>query len=157
VIAAGRNAERLAKVAADATVPLVGTALTGEAARPGTGSVAEQLNEPVDLVIDPLSGPYVAESLSCLKAGGRYLNVGGAAGEATTVSADWLRASRLTLIGFSASGVDRNELLAAYARIMDLAAAGSFTLPVETYPLDDAARAWEAQAGSPGTKIFIVP
>jgi NADPH:quinone reductase-like Zn-dependent oxidoreductase len=149
VIAAGRNPERLAHVpAAD------GVAVLGD--EPLSEQLAS-LGGPVDLVVDPVWGPWAAQALACLKPGGRYLNVGAAAGDGTAFQVEWLRAAQLTLIGFSATRAAPADVIASYQHVAALAAAGSLALPTATYPLDEAAQAWEAQASSPGKKIVVIP
>jgi NADPH2:quinone reductase len=149
VIAAGRNHERLAHVpAADGVVLL------------GEEPLSEQLTSlggPVDLVVDPVWGPWAQSALACLSPGGRYLNVGAAAGDGTPFQVEWLRAAQLTLIGFSATAVGPTEAVASYQRVAALAAAGTLVLPTATYSLDDVALAWDAQGSSPGKKIVVVP
>jgi NADPH:quinone reductase-like Zn-dependent oxidoreductase len=148
VIAAGRNPERLARVpAAD------GVAVLGD--EPLSGQLAS-LGGPVDLVVDPVWGPWAGPALACLKPGGRYLNVGAAAGDGTAFRVEWLRAAQLTLIGFSATRAEPADIIASYQHVAALAAAGSLALPTATYPLGEAAQAWEAQASSPGTKIVVI-
>jgi NADPH:quinone reductase-like Zn-dependent oxidoreductase len=149
VIAAGRNAERLAQVpAAD------GVAVLGD--EPLSRQLAS-LGGPVDLVVDPVWGPWAAQALACLKPGGRYLNVGAAAGDGTPFHVEWLRAAQLTLIGFSATRAEPADVIASYQHVADLATAGSLELPTATYPLEEATQAWQAQASSPGKKIVMIP
>jgi NADPH2:quinone reductase len=149
VIAAGRNPERLAHVrGADAVVVL--------GAQPPSEQLA-LLGGPVDLVADPLWGPWAVPALACLRPGGRYLSIGGAAGDAPDFRVVMLRSAQLTLIGFSGLTAKPADVRAGYNRIAALSAAGSFQLPTATYPLEEAALAWEAQASSPGKKIVVVP
>jgi NADPH:quinone reductase-like Zn-dependent oxidoreductase len=149
VIAAGRNPERLAQISgADGVLTLDQQPLSEQLA---------PLGGPVDLVVDPLWGPWAQSALACLKPGGRYLNVGAAAGDETPFRVEWLRATRLTLIGFSATSVPPGDIVASYQHVAALAATGSLVLPTTTYSLDEVTRAWEAQASSPGKKIVITP
>jgi NADPH:quinone reductase-like Zn-dependent oxidoreductase len=111
----------------------------------------------VDLVVDSVWGPWARTALACLRPGGRYLNVGAAGGDGTAFQVEWLRAGQLTLIGFSAGGAEPADVIASYRHVATLAAAGSLTLPTATYSLDEAARAWQAQASSPGKKIVVIP
>jgi NADPH:quinone reductase-like Zn-dependent oxidoreductase len=149
VIAAGRNPDRLAQVpGADDVVVLGEEPLPGQLA---------SLGGPVDLVVDPVWGPWAESALACLKPGGRYLNVGAAAGDGTPFRVEWLRAAQLTLIGFSGTRAKPADVIASYGRVADLAARGALTLPAATYPLEQATVAWEAQASSPGKKIIVIP
>jgi NADPH:quinone reductase-like Zn-dependent oxidoreductase len=150
VIAAGRNRERLAQVSSAAD----GVALLGDEPLPAQ---LASLGGPVDLVVDPVWGPWAQSALACLKPGGRYLNVGAAGGDGTAFHVEWLRAAQLTLIGFSATRADPADVTASYLHVAALAAAGSLTLPTATYSLDQAAQAWQAQASSPGKKIIVTP
>jgi NADPH:quinone reductase-like Zn-dependent oxidoreductase len=150
VIAAGRNPERLAHVP-----PAVdGVVLLGE--KPLPDQLAS-LGGPVDLVVDPVWGPWAETALACLKPGGRYLNVGAAGGDGTSFHVEWLRAAQLTLIGFSATNAEPADVIASYQHVAALAAAGSLKLPTDTYPLDQATQAWAALASSPGKKIVVTP
>lgn len=149
VIAAGRNPERLAQVPAADDVAVLGD-------EPLSEQLAS-LGGPVDLVVDPVWGPWAEPALACLKPGGRYLNVGAAAGDGTAFHVEWLRAAQLTLIGFSATRAEPADIIASYQRVAALAAAGSLALPTATYPLEEATQAWEAQASSPGKKIVVIP
>jgi NADPH:quinone reductase-like Zn-dependent oxidoreductase len=150
VIAAGRDPERLAQVSPAAD----GVALLGQEPLPDQ---LASLGGPVDLVVDPVWGPWAQTALACLKPGGRYLNVGAAGGDRTAFQVEWLRAAQLTLIGFSATRAEPADVIASYQHVAALAAAGSLTLPTATYSLDEAPQAWEAQASSPGKKIVVTP
>jgi NADPH:quinone reductase-like Zn-dependent oxidoreductase len=149
VIAVGRNPERLAQVPAADGVAVLGEEFLSER--------LASLGGPVDLVVDPVWGPWAEPALACLKPGGRYLNVGAAAGDGTAFHVEWLRAAQLTLIGFSATRAEPADIIASYQHVAALAAAGSLALPTATYPLDEATQAWEAQASSPGKKIVVIP
>jgi NADPH2:quinone reductase len=149
VIAAGRNPGRLAQVPAPD-----GVAVLGE--EPLSEQLAS-LGGAVNLVVDPVWGPWAEPALGCLKPGGRYLNVGAAAGDGTPFHVELLRAAQLTLIGFSGTTVDPADAIASYHHVADLAAEGSFSLPTATYSLAEATQAWEAQASSPGKKIVVIP
>ncbi|GAA5037763.1 zinc-binding dehydrogenase [Actinopolymorpha pittospori] len=111
----------------------------------------------MDLVVDPVWGPWAESALACLKPGGRYLNVGAAGGDGTPFHVEWLRAAQLTLIGFSATRAAPADIVASYGHVASLAAAGSLTLPTATYSLEEATQAWEAQVSSPGKKIVVIP
>jgi NADPH2:quinone reductase len=149
VIAAGRHPERLAQL----TGP-DGVAVLGDEPLPAR---LDKLGGPVDLVIDPIWGRWAEPALGCLKPGGRYVNVGAAAGDGLPFHAELLRGGRLTLIGFSSASANPSDILASYKLVAGLALAGSLTLPTATYQLNEADQAWAAQASSPGKKIIVVP
>jgi NADPH2:quinone reductase len=149
VVAAGRNPDRLAQLpSVDGVVLLDDVPLAEQ---------LESVGGPVDLVIDSVWGRWGEPALGCLKRGGRYMNVGAAAGDGAPFHVELLRASQLTIIGFSGASANPVDVIASYQRVADLAAAGSLTLPTAVYPLDEAAQAWQAQASSPGQKIVLVP
>ena len=102
----------------------------------------------MNLVVDPIWGPWAEPALACLKPGGRYLNVGAAAGDGAAFHVELLRAAQLTLIGFSGAAVNPADAIASYHHVAALAANGSFALQTATYSLAEAAQAWEAQASS---------
>jgi NADPH:quinone reductase-like Zn-dependent oxidoreductase len=150
VIAAGRNPERLARL--DPAVD--GAVLLGEEPLPGQ---LASLGGPVDLVVDSVWGRWAQTALACLKPGGRYLNVGAAGGDGKPFQVEWLRAAQLTIIGFSATRAEPADVIASYRHVAALAAAGSLKVPADTYSLDEATQAWEAQVCSPGRKIVVIP
>jgi len=146
VIAAGRDARRLAALdGADEYVTL------------DHADLREQLSAPVDVVADPLWGPWAEPAMRCLAPGGRYLNYGSLAGGTSPVDAHLLRAGRLSIVGFSGASVSAGDAAIAYRAIAELAAAGRFTVATECYELTDVAAAWTRQVDSPGAKILITP
>jgi NADPH2:quinone reductase len=166
VVAAGRNQQRLDRLAA-AVDSSDGDAAPGEAPPistvlldPDPATFVQQLEKTggkVDVVVDTLWGPYAQPALAGLAPTGRYLNVGGAAGGEATISAGLLRHGLLKVTGFSAATLSATEGNAAYQDVIGLAVAGRLNLPIDTYPLDDIEAAWNAQAASPGTKIVVQP
>jgi NADPH:quinone reductase-like Zn-dependent oxidoreductase len=152
IIAAGRDPERLAALGALAD----GTVLLG--ADEPAGSLRARLDEaggPVNVVVDPLAGPYAPQAVQCLAPGGRYLNVGDLAGPAMTVESGWLRHGGLTLTGFSGASVTPGQGIAAYGEVALLAASGTFGLPVRAFPASRVGEAWAAQSRSPGAKVVV--
>ena len=151
VVAAGRSAARLESVpGADATIVL------GEDPAAFQARLA-QAGGPVDVMADLLWGPFAAPALGALTPGGRFLNLGQSAGGAAQIEAALLRHGRLRVIGFSAASLPAERGSAAYREVADLAARGALDLPIDSYPLDDVADAWAAQAASPGSKIVLIP
>jgi NADPH:quinone reductase-like Zn-dependent oxidoreductase len=166
VVAAGRNQQRLDRLAATADDSGSDAAPTGAAPistvllDPDPAAFVQQLEKTggkVDVVVDTLWGPYAQPALAALAPTGRYFNVGGAAGGEATISAGLLRHGQLKMAGFSATALSAEEGNAACKDVFDLAVAGRLNLPIDTYPLDDIEAAWKAQAASPGAKIVIQP
>ena len=152
VIAAGRDEARLAALSAVAD----GTVLLDRDPA-GFAATLEKAGGPVDVVVDPLWGPYVQAALAGLRPTGRLLNVGQCAGAEATVDAGALRHSRLRVLGLSGGALTPEQSTAAYAEVAGYAAAGRLDLAVEVHPLDDIAAVWAAQAASPGRKLVLRP
>jgi NADPH:quinone reductase-like Zn-dependent oxidoreductase len=154
VIAAGRNEERLAALEARGVVD--GTALL-DPDPAGFLSRLEKVGGQVDVVVDPLWGPYAQSALSALRSSGRLLNVGNSAGAEGTVGAGALRHGRLKVLGLSGSYLTPARSAEAYAQVAGYAAQGKLDLELATYPLGDVAEVWAAQAASPGKKLVLRP
>jgi hypothetical protein len=58
-------------------------------------------------------------------------------------------------MGHSNFALPRDELRRAYLEILDHLGAGRIELPLERYPLDRAAEAWERQRSGPGAKVVV--
>jgi NADPH:quinone reductase-like Zn-dependent oxidoreductase len=154
VLAAGRNEQRLAAVEERGLVE--GTVLLDPDPAGFLGRL-EKVGGPVDVVVDPLWGPYARSALTALKTSGRLLNVGQSAGGEATVDAGTLRHSRLKVLGLSGSYLTPQQNAEAYAQVAAYAAAGELDLAFATYPLADVAEVWAAQAASPGKKLVLNP
>ncbi|MFC1400784.1 MULTISPECIES: zinc-binding alcohol dehydrogenase family protein [Streptacidiphilus] len=152
VIAAGRDEARLAALSdlCDGTVLL-------DRDPAGFAAALEKAGGPVDVVVDPLWGPYVQAALAGLRPTGRLLNVGQVAGAEAAVDAGALRHSRLKVLGLSGGTLTPEQSAAAYAEVAGYAAAGRLDLALEVHPLDDVAGVWAAQAASPGRKLVLRP
>lgn len=152
IIAAGRDEARLVALSdvSDGTVVLE---------RDPAAFLAglEKVGGPVDVVVDPLWGPYARPALAACRPGGRLLNVGQLAGAEASVDAGTLRHARLRVLGVSGASLTPEQTAAAYAEVATYAAAGRFDLAREVCPLKDVAEAWAAQAGSPGKKLVLRP
>ena len=147
VIAAGRDAEKLAALDADATVQLPATA----------DGLREAAGGGIDVVRDPLWGEHAATATEAMNLNGRLVMVGQSAGQAASFDAGIVRGKALQILGH-ANGVTAPELKATALRTMcEHAAAGRLEVDYETMPLDRVAEAWERQASSPHVKLVLVP
>jgi NADPH2:quinone reductase len=156
VVAAGRNPDGLARAAAlgaDATVRL------GE-----EGDLAERFRESAgdaggfDVIVDPLWGEPGVAAMEASTRFTRHVALGQSAGMHASVSVATVRNKPLTIVGHTNYAITFEDQQAAYVEMCAHAAAGRLTADVEATPLDDVASAWERlRAGSPGTKLVVVP
>ena len=149
VVAVGRNPERLAALEgmADAVVSLDGDDL---AAR-----MQEACGGGADVVFDALWGAPLEAALTATAPGARVIHIGQSAGGTATVASGLVRGKQLTIKGYSNFGIPRDEVVAAYLTMVDLASAGDLDLPVVTTPLSDAGSAWAGVAAGTGKQVLV--
>ena len=155
IVAAGRDREQLARAArlgADATLDL--TDLRGAEL---TAAIRDAAGGDVDVVHDPLWGEPASAALEALGVRGRLIQLGQSAGEHATVSSIPLRGRHLEIRGYMNYLVPRDVLRAAYATLVEHAAAGRIEVEVERVPLSDVADAWERVQRSAHRKLVLVP
>jgi NADPH2:quinone reductase len=118
--------------------------------------IAEEFaDEGFTVCIDPVWGEPLAKALAHAAPHARVVHLGQSAGpEAPLRSAD-VRGKELTIMGHSNFALSREELRRAYLEILDHVLAGRIELPVERYPLDRVAEAWERQRSGPGGKVVV--
>ncbi len=144
VIATGRNAEtlaRLAELGADHTINLSGEpdALQTE---------LETHTGDVDIVLDYLSGPPTETVLAAItrshKANTsiRYVMAGTAAGAATTVPTSVLASTALTLMGSGIGAVRVPDILQATQDALEIAGTMQLQIDINEQPLSKVAEVW---------------
>jgi NADPH:quinone reductase-like Zn-dependent oxidoreductase len=133
--AAGRSRAELA--GADAVVALDTSDVDELAAR-----FAEAVDGPVDLLLDPLFGVPAVAAARTLRAGGRWVNLGGSAGETGPVTSAMLRSKSLRLLGYTNNELTRRQRAEAVAMIAERAEEGTLTVTHETVPPADVPAAW---------------
>ena len=149
VVAVGRNPERLAALEemADVVISLE------------EDNLAERLQAAceggADVVFDALWGKPLEAALTATGHGARVIHMGQSAGGMANVNSAFVRGRQLTIKGYSNFGVPRDELVAAYLTMVDLATAGELALPVVATPLSDATSAWNGIASSSGKQVLI--
>jgi NADPH2:quinone reductase len=149
VIAAGRDADRLAELGAlgaDHVVAL-GTDDLAAAVRAAGG---------VDVIVDYVWGQPAATALTAGKPGVRLVHVGDRAGPEAPVPGALLRSLGATITGFLPVWSGPAAVAAAYRRLCEAAAAGRLDVPTETVPLAEVAQAW-ARYPSTRHKLVLVP
>lgn len=150
VVAAGRSAERLARVrelGADEVVELGDDDLTGAFEQAAGGQL--------DIVIDPLWGEPAMAALRAIATEGRLVNVGQSAGTEVRLPLDVVRNRQGAIHAISSGWTGLERKVDAYRRLLELALAGRLEVDREVVPLDQVAAAWERQEKSPGRKLVI--
>lgn len=147
IIATGRDRAMLAKLGADATIPLIDDDDALEAA------FREQFEQGVDVIIDYLWGRSAERLLLAgAKAGRdavpiRFVQVGTASGADITLSGAVLRSTAIELMGSGIGSVPLDRLVAAVGGVMQAAIPAGLDLPTQTVPLADIEAAWPERNG----------
>ncbi len=144
VIATGRNAEalaRLAELGADNTIDLT--------AEPGALQTELQSHaEGIDIVLDYLSGPPTETVLAAIAGSHRaatpirYVIAGTAAGAATTVPTNVLASTSLTLMGSGIGAVSVPDIVQAAKDALQIAGTMQLQIDISELPLNKVAEAW---------------
>ncbi|HEX2378793.1 MAG TPA: zinc-binding alcohol dehydrogenase family protein [Gaiellales bacterium] len=150
VVAAGRDAERLERalrLGADATAVLEGDLVeVFRAVFPDGGP---------DLVIDPLWGPPALAAIAIAPVGMRFVNLGQSAGASVELTSAAVRGRLLEIIGHTVFEAAHADLARGHRAMLAHVAAGELEVDVETFPLDRAPEAWEAQKAGPAHKLVV--
>ena len=147
VIAAGRNAEKLAALDVDARVQLPTSA----------DELREAAGGPIDVVIDPLWGEHAPVATEAMNVNGRLVMLGQSAGQEATLDAGVVRGKALRILGHGNAVTPPDVKHAAFRAMCDHAAAGELEVEYEELALDQIGDAWERQASSPHVKLVLVP
>jgi NADPH2:quinone reductase len=151
VVAAGRRPEGLeaAKEAgADAAVRLDEPDLA-DALREAAGG------DGPTVVIDPLWGEPLVAALDAAAPGARVVQIGQSAGPEATLTSGVVRGKQLEIYGYSNFVVPDHVRRNAYEELVAQAGAGRCSFPIETYPFDRVAEAWQRQVDGPGAKLVV--
>lgn len=155
VIAAGRDAQRLAKareLGADATVDLAAHADADLAA-----AFAAAAEGDVHVAVDPLWGAPAAAAIDALALGGRFVQIGQSAGAETSLASAPIRGKVLEILGYMHFLTPRDVLRDAYRQLTAHAAAGRIDVDVDRIPLTDVAAAFARQQAGAHCKLVLVP
>lgn len=149
------------RIAVQAAELLGATMVVGASRGGGGGTVPVDRLEGVfgaegfTVCIDPVWGVPLAHALTHAARHARVVHVGQSAGaEASLRSAD-VRSKELTIQGHSNFALTPEERERAYLEVLDHLNSGRIVLPIERYPLDRAAEAWERQRSGPGGKVVV--
>jgi NADPH:quinone reductase-like Zn-dependent oxidoreductase len=159
IIAAGRGADRLARLPA---LGATGTVLLDEEA----DTVAQRLGQAatdVDLVIDYLWGPPTAAAMVAVVTDradrGKpltWIEIGSVAGPTATIPSAVLRAARLAIVGSGQGSVSTREILAELPALAQEITNGSFDIDARPTPLAEVEQAW-ADATRTTKRIVLTP
>lgn len=159
IIAAGRDADRLAMLPALGATATVG--LDGRA-----DEVARRLGETaadVDVVLDYLWGEPTAAAMVAVVSDrtdrGRplsWIEIGSVAGATASIPSAALRAARLQIVGSGQGSVSTREILAELPALADAITDGAFTIDAVAVPLEHVAEAWADDARA-AQRVVLTP
>jgi NADPH:quinone reductase-like Zn-dependent oxidoreductase len=147
IVAAGRNAERLARLPAAGATDTVSLDGTPAAVAHRLGQAASD----VDIVIDYLWGEPTAAAMVAVVTEradrGKpltWVEIGSIAGPAAPIPSAALRAARLTIVGSGQGSVSAHEYLAELPALAQAITAGALDVDARAVPLADVEKAWAA-------------
>jgi len=149
--AVGQSAIQLARLAGAGRVIAAARSEEGRerAARAGADvvvSLEDVAAQSADLLIDPLFGAPAAAAAQALRPGGRWVNLGGSAGETSPITSSTLRSRSLRLSGYTNNELTARQRADAISVIARHAAEGVLTVDHEVVPLADVTDAWHRKA-----------
>jgi len=147
----GRDRARAA--GADAVVMLDSSDVDELAAR-----FESEVDGPVDLLLDPVFGVPAAAAARALRPGGRWVNLGGSAGETSPVTSSLLRGKPLRLLGYTNNELTPAQRTAAIELVAGRVADGTLTVAHETVTPKNVPAAWAGHAaGTAMVRTVVVP
>jgi NADPH:quinone reductase-like Zn-dependent oxidoreductase len=152
VVAGARSGERLERTLARGADAVV--ALDTE---PDLAAALQGASGGADVIIDPLWGEPGLAAMNAAAHGARHVQLGQMASLVLELPAPLVRGKALNVLGFAIFHAPVEVRRDAYARLMDLAAAGELQLDVERVPLSEVDAAWERQREGSDTKLVVVP
>ncbi len=175
VVAAGRDAERLARltdVGADRLVVLPGPDPDGDRDPVGHAGGADQAGDPgdrydaaaeVDVVLDYLWGrpAQVAMRAMLVRRSDRsrplsWVQIGAVAGPAIELASELVRSADLRVLGSGQGSVTTAGYLAEFPALLAELATGELAVDARAVPLADVETAWVAPT-PPGQRIVLTP
>lgn len=111
-----------------------------------------------DVVIDPIFGEPASCALRALKSLGRLVNLGSAASEVAVFDSATIRSRRLSILGYTNVGLNKEEIDASLSEIFNLAKLGKLKVFREVVPLAEVTSAWQRQMeGKAKKRLVLVP
>jgi NADPH:quinone reductase-like Zn-dependent oxidoreductase len=147
IVAAGRNAERLAALPAAGATATV--SLDGE--RDAVASQLAAAASDVDVVIDYLWGETTSTAMTAIITSrpdrGKpltWVEIGAITGPTAQIPSAALRSSRLTIVGSGQGSIGAREYIAELPGLAEALTDGSIAVDTLAMPLTDVERAWTA-------------
>jgi NADPH:quinone reductase-like Zn-dependent oxidoreductase len=113
---------------------------------------------PFDVILDPVFGVPATAAARELAPGGRLVNLGGAAGDAATISSASLRSKTASVLGYTNNALSADQRRDAITTVLEHAAAGRIRLAYEPCGLIDVEAAWSRiAAGKADARCVLVP
>jgi NADPH:quinone reductase len=146
--AVGQVAAQAAKLLGAATVLAVG--------RSELGRIPDEFaDDGFTVCIDPVWGEPLADALQYAQHHARVVHVGQSAGPQSPLRSADVRGKELEIMGHSNFALSSDDRRRAYLEVLDHVSSGRIDLPLQRFPLDRAAEAWERQRSGPGGKVVI--
>jgi NADPH:quinone reductase-like Zn-dependent oxidoreductase len=159
IVAAGRDAERLARLpalGASATVHLAGDP---EAIAERLGHAASDVDVVLDYVWGEPTGAAMATVITHRADRGKpltWIEIGSLGGATAPIPSAALRAARLAIVGSGQGSVSTRAIVTELPDLAKAISSGIFRIDARAMPLEDVGRAW-AEAGRSRQRIVIVP
>jgi NADPH:quinone reductase-like Zn-dependent oxidoreductase len=153
VIAAGRNAQALERCRAAGADEIVN--VTHEQHRL-VEAFRAAANGGANVIFDTISGPIAQAALDSARPGARLVQIGKAGGENLVLPSSFV-SKALTVSGYANFIAPVEIRKQNYRRILENIALGTLSAVVETRPLAEITRAWEATTASAYAKFLIEP
>ncbi len=121
------------------------------------GALRDAQPDGFDVVVDPVWGEPAAAAIEATAPRARVVQIGQSAGSHASIASAAVRGRMLAILGHTNFMTPTKVRQAAYARMVEHAAAGELVVEAERVALDDVAEAWARQAQGVGHKLVIVP
>jgi NADPH:quinone reductase-like Zn-dependent oxidoreductase len=150
----GSSVARAATAGADEVVELPVSGDAGELA----AAMQAALGGRADLVVDPVGGWVAEAALRSLAPGGRLVNLGGSAGDASTWSSAVLRGGSLSVLGYTNNAITPAQRAGALREVWALAESGRASVAHDVHALADLSSVWAAVAAgdAPLRQVLLV-
>lgn len=107
------------------------------------------------VIIDPLWGEPIVAALEAAAPSARVVQLGQSAGATAEIPSALVRGKQLDILGYANPQLPLELRREAYLELARCAGAGEVDFPIETYPLEQVAEAWERQAAGPDAKLIV--